>query len=72
MKAEGGRTKSELEGIESALLISGQLMGLAMRLDADLLERFLESKPAGFRYEETCRAAIEFRRAIYNSVGGAR
>jgi len=48
----------------NAVLIAGQLAGLASRLDVDALERFLDSKPADFLYEKQCRAAIQFRKTV--------
>jgi hypothetical protein len=58
------------DNITVQLLIAGELAGRATRLDVDVLERFLESKPQEFRYEATCRAAIAFRRAIDQAMRG--
>ena len=48
----------------ASILLAGRLAGLASRLDAEALEKFLESPPRDFRYEKNCRAAIAFKRAI--------
>jgi hypothetical protein len=55
----------QIDTATNAILIAGQLAGLAFRLDAAALEKFLESPPKYFRYEKECRAAIEFRKAIH-------
>jgi hypothetical protein len=57
--------------LQTALLIAGQLFGLATRLDADALERFLDSKPKDFYHEATCRAAIAFRRSIDSALSAS-
>jgi hypothetical protein len=50
------------------ILIVGQIVGLAMRLDIKALEEFLDSpdkdKPDPFRYEKWCRAVITLRKAL--------
>jgi hypothetical protein len=46
---------------ENALLIAGELTGLAMRLDVHALEEFLRKQPAGFYFVDVCRAALRYR-----------
>ena len=60
---EAGRPAA-LDSINYAILIAGQLCGMASRLDVAALEKFLQSNPKDFRYVKQCRAAIEFRRAV--------
>jgi hypothetical protein len=48
-----------------ALLVAGQLAGLASRLNVAELEKYLANRPPpDFNYEKLCRAAIEFVKAI--------
>jgi hypothetical protein len=51
--------------VTNSLILAGELMGLAYKLDARALEKFLESPSPDFRYEKECRAAIEFRKAVH-------
>lgn len=53
-----------MDDLQKALLVAGQLYGLAMTLDVETLETFLDSKPKGFNWEPTCRETIKFRRAL--------
>jgi hypothetical protein len=61
-----GSTPSTGSGaeVQRALLVAGQLAGIAHQLDADGLERWLNTNPKEFNYETWCRAAIAFKRAI--------
>ena len=54
-----------LDDESKAIIEAGYLAAIAKDLDVNALEKFLESKPSDFRYEKECRAAIEFRKAIY-------
>lgn len=49
------------------ILIIGQMGGLAFRMDVPELEEFLKNPPADFRYADVCRAAIDFRKAVFPS-----
>jgi len=50
--------------VQNAILVAGQLIGISLKLDADSLEKWLNTKPKGFNYEKHCRAAIAFKRAL--------
>ena len=50
--------------VQQAIYLAGEMAGIVSRLDADALEKWLDTKPEGFNYERTCRAAIAFKRAI--------
>jgi hypothetical protein len=54
-----------------SLLFVGQLERMAWRLDVDSLEQFLASPPEDFRYVRQCRAAIDFRNALFPSEKSA-
>jgi hypothetical protein len=58
------RPRLKVGDLANAHLLAGELWGLAMRLDADLLEKFLRNPPADFRYASICQAAINFRREL--------
>jgi len=51
--------------VQNAVLIAGELAGLSFKLNADALEKWLDTKPEGFNYESWCRAAIAFKRAVH-------
>jgi hypothetical protein len=63
---EAPNPKLQLEEVEqtNAVFVAGQLNGMAYHLNANALEKFLETAPNEFRYGSLCRAAIAFRRAI--------
>jgi len=50
--------------VQIAILVAGQLAGIAHQLDANALEKWLNTNPKDFNYETWCRAAIAFKRAI--------
>jgi hypothetical protein len=54
----------KLDQQQTALLVAGELFGVAQRLDVAALEKYLENPESDFRYERHCHAAIEFRRAL--------
>jgi hypothetical protein len=49
---------------QQALIIAGELAGLASRLDTDALEAYLVAPDADFLCERLCRAAIIFTKAV--------
>ena len=53
------RTQSE------ALLIAGEMAGMASRLDDNALEEFLKTAPPDFVHTAACKAVIAYKRAIY-------
>ena len=55
--------------VNQAILLAGQLAGIGFNLEADLLERWLNTNPKDFKYENWCRAAIAFKRALQPSPG---
>lgn len=58
-------TKAE---VDNAILICGQLTGLAMRLNEDALEKWIDSNPEHFRYVKLCRPAIAFKRELKKAI----
>ena len=48
----------------NALLVAGELAGLALHLDVEALEKFLENAPSDFKYTKLAKAALEFAKVI--------
>jgi hypothetical protein len=48
--------------------MAGQLAGIALQLNADALEKYIETAPAGFKYGDLCRLTISFVRSIRNQT----
>lgn len=55
------------KAVDNAILTAGQLAGMSFRLDADALEKWLDTNPEDFKYKKLCRAAIAFKRAVEQS-----
>jgi hypothetical protein len=55
-------TDQEHDDLSNQILLVGQLLGLSMRLNGSLLEKWLDrgEVPPDFRYEKQVRAAIQF------------
>lgn len=50
---------------DNAIFHAGQMVGFALRLDEQALEEALKDKD--FRYVETCRLCIAFKRNVMNN-----
>lgn len=52
----------------NAVFICGELAGLSMKLDTDTLEKYLEHPAPDFKYNELCKAAIQFARVVSGEI----
>ncbi len=59
-----GKCACQEAGPSQAIFAAGELAAMTFKLDAEALERWLNTNPKGFRFEKECRAAIAFKRAI--------
>lgn len=49
----------------NAIIVVGELAGVASRLDVQVLEKYLADKPPfDFKYAKLCKAAIKFAKEI--------
>lgn len=58
--------------LDEALLISGQLVGYAMRLNEEVLEKWLDTNLEGFRHVKFCRAAVNFKKETIAVIAATR
>jgi hypothetical protein len=57
-----GRKQAPIKDI----FLAGEMHGLARRIDADALEKYLENAPSWFAFTDQCRAVIQFCRGLDN------
>lgn len=53
----------------NAILQAGVMAGMALKLDVEALAEVLTNPQPGFKYKETCQAAITFRATLENALG---
>lgn len=60
--------EEEQQEITNSVYTVGYMCGASMKLNVELLEKYLDANPKEFFYGKQCRAAIKFRKEIFENI----
>ncbi len=55
----------ENQELINSIYTVGNMCGVVLKLNLEVLEEYLDSNPEEFKYAKQCRAAIKFRNEVW-------